>query len=506
MLTLLAQRIKVPYPALLALAGAGIALIPGVPPVTLDPELALALFVAPVLLDAAYDASLRDLRDNWYPVGSLVLLAVGGTVGTVAVTARWLVPDMPWAVAVALGAIAAPPDAAAATAVLKSLSPPHRLMVILEGESLLNDASALVIYRLAVGAAITGSFSAWEAAPTLLLACAGGLGLGWILARFSKRFIPTIKEIGVSVLVQFLSTFGVWIIADRLGASAVITTVVYAITLARNPSIPLDARKRRESYAVWEVAVFVLNALAFVLVGMQLRTVLQRIEGRADAWMMVWFALAILLAAMLTRIGFVMISNTLVRWKIRRFGVRLPRPMMLPTVESGLVISWCGMRGIVSLATALALPDGSRGTPVFPYRDLVLVGSFAVVLGTLVVQGLTLRPLLLWLRIGSDGAVEREVALARAATARAALAALELHGHSEIGAALSREYRNRLAGLEAQRQAAMEPGFGHFLAIAVAAERRALKELHLSDEIGEQAYQQVEEELDWAEINARLQS
>jgi CPA1 family monovalent cation:H+ antiporter len=178
-----ARRIGAPYPALLALAGAALALMPETPAVTLDPELALALFVAPVLLDAAFDASPRDLRENWRPVASLALGTVALTVAAVAVTVRWLVPEMPWPAAIALGAIVAPPDAAAATAVLRQLRPPHRLLVILEGESLFNDASALLIYRLAVGAAAAGAISGWGIGPMLLGVTAGSIVLGLVLAR-----------------------------------------------------------------------------------------------------------------------------------------------------------------------------------------------------------------------------------------------------------------------------------------------------------------------------------
>lgn len=504
-LTVLAQRISVPYPALLAFAGAGLALVPGVPTLTLDPELALALFVAPVLLDAAYDSSPRDLRDNWAPLSMLVLMAVGLTVAGVAVTARTIVPDMPWAVAIALGAIVAPPDAAAATAVLRQVSLPHRLMVILEGESLLNDASALLIYRLAVGAAVTGSFSLWEAVPTLLLTCLGGLVLGWAFARLVEWLMPRESEIGVSVLLQFLTTFAVWILADRVGASPVITVVTYAIFLARRSSGRLDPQRRRASYVVWEVAVFVLNALAFILVGLQLRPIVQRLDG--NAWSLAAFSAGVLATVVVVRIVVVMSANVLTRWKQRRFGVRLPRPMMLPTTQSGLVISWCGMRGIVSLAAALALPDGANGGTAFPYRDLVVAASFAVVLGTLVLQGLTLRPLLRVLRLGTDGAVEREVALARAAAARAAIAALDGHSSTDAGATLAREYRSRLDAntvVGGARPGGGEPGITDLLRLAVAAERQALSALHDSDEIGEDAFQRVEEELDWAEVNARL--
>jgi len=488
---------------LLALAGAGLAFVPGAPVPALDPEMALALFVAPVPLDAAYDASPRDLRDNWAPVGGLVIMAVGLTVLAVAVVARALVPGMPWPAAVALGAIVAPPDAAAATAVLRQLSPPHRVMVILEGESLLNDASALLIYRMAVGAAMTGTFSPWQAVPTLLLMCVGGALLGWCLARLYLRFATGVQDIAISVVIQFLATFAVWVVADRLGLSAVITTVAYAITLARQAPAHFDAEHRRASYAVWEVAVFVLNALAFILVGLQLRGTVQRLDG--DAGRYVLFAGAVLLTVVLVRIAWVMSYNTVVRWKHRMFGAHMPRPMMLPSAKTGAVISWCGMRGIVTLATALALPDG-EGSAGFPYRDLVVAASFAVVLGTLVVQGLTLRPLLLMLRLGSDGAVEREVAHARVGTAQAAINALHDIDQSEARTLLIREYEARLSqarpGAEAGADAPAPPSFPPLLTRAVEAERLALSAMREQDEIGDAAFHAIEEELDWAEVNA----
>src|SRR5687767_9265178 len=182
-LAAISRRIGAPYPALVALAGAALALIPGVPSLVLDPELALALFVAPVLVDAAFDSSPRDLRANWRAIASLALGAVALTIIVVAVVARMLVPDMPWAAAIALGAIVAPPDAAAATTVLKQLRPPHRLLVILEGESLFNDASALLIYRMAVGAMMTGFLSGWTVIPTLLVVTVGSIVLGLVLSR-----------------------------------------------------------------------------------------------------------------------------------------------------------------------------------------------------------------------------------------------------------------------------------------------------------------------------------
>src|SRR5215218_6943776 len=266
-LAALSRRIGAPYPALLALAGAVLALVPGTPTLVLDPELALTLFVAPVLLDAAFDASPRDLWANWRTVAGLAIGAVALTIAAVAVVARLLVPDMSWAVAVALGAIVAPPDAAAATAVLKQLRPPHRLLVILEGESLFNDASALLVYRLAVGAALAGTLSPASVVPTLLVVTVGSVLLGIVLARVVIRVTSHIEDVSIAVVVQFCGTFAVWMLAERLHLSGIITTVVFAMAAARRAPEVVPARIRIPSYAVWEVAVFVLNVLAFILVG-----------------------------------------------------------------------------------------------------------------------------------------------------------------------------------------------------------------------------------------------
>jgi Na+/H+ antiporter len=494
-LALWADRIGVPYPALLALAGAVLALIPGTPTVTLDPELALALFVAPILVDAAYDASPRDLRDNFIPVTALALIVVGLTIAAVAVVARYMVPSMPWAAAIALGAIVAPPDASAATAVLRKLRPPHRLMVILEGESLFNDASALLAYRIAVGAAITGTFSGWALAPTLLLTCGGGIIAGIVLARgylWASRYI---RDLQISIVMQFIGTFAVWILAERVGLSAIITTVAYAMTIARYAPARVGGRARISSYAVWEVVVFVLNVLAFMLIGLQMRGIIERIE---DGEWLTYLATAgaVCAAVILVRILWVMSYDYVVRWKIRRYGAQTRRPMMLPTTGSGMLVAWCGMRGIVTLAAALALPDGGSGT-TFPHRDLIVFSAFCVVLVTLVVQGMTLAPLLRWLELRDDGAVERELRVAREETAKAALAALEQQEPHAAAELLRREYQARM------RPGSPEPAsLAALQQRAVHAQRRKLVDLRAREVIGDDAFHAAEEEIDLLELTA----
>src|SRR3954471_7678498 len=303
-LAAISRRIGAPYPALVALAGAALALVPGAPTLVLDPELALALFVAPVLLDAAFDSSPRDLRANWRAVASLALGAVALTIVVVAVVAHALVPGMPWAAAIALGAIVAPPDAAAATTVLKALRPPHRLLVILEGESLFNDASALLVYRLAVGATAAGFLSGWSVLPMLLVVTAGSVGLALVLARLTLAVNARIRDVSTAVVVQFCTTFGVWILAERLHLSGIITMVVFAMAASRRAPEILPARIRIPSWAVWEVAVFVLNVLAFILVGFQLKAIAARLSG-ATGVRYAAVAAAVCIAVILARIVWV---------------------------------------------------------------------------------------------------------------------------------------------------------------------------------------------------------
>jgi monovalent cation/hydrogen antiporter len=502
LLSLLARRIGAPYPALLALGGVVLAFTPGAPRIVLEPDLALALFVAPVLLDAAYDTSPRDLKDNWLPVTCLVLVAVGVTTGAVALVAHALT-GMPWAAAIALGAIVAPPDAAAAAAVLRQVNLPHRIVTILEGESLLNDASALLIYRVAVLAASAGSFSLTSAAPGFALSIIGSVIAGPLLAIGYMRAVRAINQSGdtpTAIILQFIGTFGVWLLADRLGLSGILTIVSYAITIARLAPASTPARLRVPSYAVWETAVFVLNVLAFVFIGLQIGPIFEGLEPTQRIGYLV-IACAVLVTVILVRFAWVMSYNTVARWRIRRVGFHPPRPMMAPTVKGGLIISWCGMRGIVTLVTALALPNGDSG-PAFPYRDLIVFTAFSVVLGTLLMQGLTLRPLLLKLNLRDDDPVGREVARARAVAYGAAMASLD-SDTSPLAAAFRVELEAALAQSDGVGIPDGVDAPGDALRLrAVAAARRAVLAMRSTGEIGDDAFHRMEEELDRVELSA----
>ncbi|MGR4865160.1 cation:proton antiporter [Caulobacter sp. LARHSG274] len=490
----IAARLNIPYPTLLAAGGALVAFVPGAPRMDLPPELILALFVAPVLLDAAYDASLRDLADNWRPVTSLVLVAVGLTTAAVALAARQFAPDMPWPAAVALGALLAPPDAVAALAVLGQVDPPHRIRKILEGESLLNDASALLIYRLAVGAMAAGSFSLTGAVPTFAIVVLGSVAVGWLLAWLAGLLIGRIEDAPRSVIFQFVITFGVWLLAERLRLSGVVTIVVFGLTMARRTARPMPARLRLPSFAIWESATVVLNVLAFTLIGLQLRRILDAL-GAAERYRLLGGALLILAVVIAVRIAWVMAYHALAQWKNRTFGVAPGRTALAPpTLKGGVLVAWSGMRGVVTLAAAMALPAS------FPYRDFIQLTAFVVVLGTLLLQGLTLRPLLLLLNLPRDATIDTEIQLARQAAIKATVA--ELDGRDTPAARrLKLEYAEALA----LNQAGHDPREREHNALrrdAVAAARRAISDLRHQKTIGDDAYRRVEEELDWLEVSA----
>ena len=492
-LSALARRLNVPYPTFLALGGAAVAFLPGAPRLDLPPELILALFVAPVLLDAAYDASLRDLRDNWRPVTSLVLVAVGVTTIAVAFAARQLIPGMPWGAAIALGALVAPPDAVAALAVLRQVDPPHRIRKVLEGESLLNDASALLIYRLAVGAVAAGSFSVATAIPTFALVVFGSVVVGWLMAWPTRLMTSRVEDVSSSVILQFVVTFGVWLLAERLGLSGVVTIVVFGLTMARG-SRPMSARMRVPSFAIWESMTAVLNVLAFTLIGLQIRPIFDALDD-AERLRSLGAALVILVVVIVVRIAWVMTYNTLVRWKNHLFGFHVARSSMTPpTVKSGLVVAWSGMRGIVTLAAALALPAG------FPYRDFILLTAFVVVLGTLVIQGLTLRPLLVLLRLPKDTIIEAELHLARKAALKATMAELE-RDDTPAAQRLKLEYGEALTQARGGRDPRDSPD-NALRRKVVAAARDAIQDLRTAGTIGDDAYRHVEEELDWLELSS----
>jgi Na+/H+ antiporter len=490
-----ANKTRIPYPVLLAVAGGVIALAPFNTAIHLDPDLILALFVGPVLLDAAFDTSIRDLKKNWLAIASLVLVAVGLTTAAVAWVVHMLTPSLPWAAAVAIGAIVAPPDAASAMAVLRDLKLPHRIKVILGGEALLNDASTLLIYRLALTAvASSGGIGAEVIAPAFLLSIVGSVAAGLALAWAVARMIARIKDAPSSIILQFVSTFGVWVLAEQLQLSPILTMVMYAMTLARSRAAYQPAELRVPSFAVWETVVLVLNILAFLLIGLELGQVLAAAPaGALGRWSLV--GAAVLATVIVVRMMWTITAALVHRWHVSRLSDGAVPDGSLPDWQSGLVVGWAGTRGIVTVATALALP------PSFPERGMFLFLALIVTLGTLLIQGLTLRMLVNAMKLSADDLVDSEIRHARAEAATAALVAIG--DDQQTGAeALRDELRQ-----ERDQASTAESGDGRanfpiqtLRAHALRAQRERLLELRNGGRIGDDAFHRLEEELDLAEL------
>jgi CPA1 family monovalent cation:H+ antiporter len=409
-----ARAVNVPYPIVLVVGGLGLGLLPGLPEVELEPDMVLVIFLPPLLYSAAFFANLHDLRRDARGISMLAIGLVLATMCVVAVVAHELVDGLPWAAAFALGAIVAPTDPLAATSIARRLGAPRRLVSVIEGESLVNDGTALVAYGVAVTAATGGGFSMWEAGFDFVAGAAAGIGIGlaagWVISEIRRRIDDVLVEITISLLTGYAG----YLPAEALGASGVLAAVTTGIVLGwRAPQIS-TASMRLQGYAVWETLVFLLNALLFVLIGLQLPVVLDGLAGESAATLVAQAA-AVSAAVILARLAWMNTTPYAVRALDRRRRQRERRIAW----RSRLVIAWAGMRGAVSLAAALALPTD------FPQRDLVLFLTFAVILATLVLQGLTLPALIRRLGIRDDGQEEREELLGRRAATDVALARIE---------------------------------------------------------------------------------
>lgn len=408
-----ARAVNIPYPIVLVVGGLGLGFLPGMPDATLDPDLVLVIFLPPLLYSAAFFANLHDLRRD---ARAITLRAVGLVLATmciVAVVAEALIPGLPWAAAFTLGAIVAPTDPLAATEIARRMSVPRRIVSVVEGESLVNDGTALVAYRVAV-MAVGGTFSIWEAGwefvSGAVVGVAIGLAVGWVISEIRRRLDDVLVEITISLLTGYAA----YVPAEALHVSGVLAAVTAGVVLGwRAPRIS-SARMRIQGYAVWETLVFLLNALLFVLIGLQLPTILDGLSSRPAGELLLW-AVAVSAAVILTRMVWAHTVVFLVRALDRRESQRTRRSSW----QSRTVISWAGMRGSVSLAAALALP------PDFPARDEILLMTFAVIFATLVLQGLTLPALIRKLGVRDDGEDEREELLGRRAAAWVALARLD---------------------------------------------------------------------------------
>ncbi|MDQ3540084.1 MAG: Na+/H+ antiporter [Chloroflexota bacterium] len=384
-LAVIAFRVGIPYPMVLLIGGTVIAFTPGMPSVILDPELVFVLFLPPILFSAAYFTSWRDFKANRRPIG---LLAVGGVLATmsiVAVIARVLIPEISWPVAFVIGAIVSPPDAVAATSIFQRLGVPHRTVTILEGESLVNDASALFAYRFAVAAVIAGTFSIWEASIQFVLVAIGGVILGLAAGWMMGRVVRWIPDPSLIIATTLISPLGIYLLAESMHVSGVLATVAAGLTYSRIQSSGTTPEARSGGKAVWTTGILLVNCLVFILMGLQVGEIVDALPSDSLTTLL-GQGLVVSLAVIVARFLWVYPATYLPRLLSSRLRAADP----LPRQAAIFIISWSGLRGIVSLASALALPLTLDNGEPFPFREETVFITFVVIVVTLLGQGLPL--------------------------------------------------------------------------------------------------------------------
>jgi monovalent cation/hydrogen antiporter len=507
-LALAARSARVPYPILMVLGGLVLAAIPAVPNVELAPELVFLLFLPPLLYIAGFEMSIREVRAQLTSILSLAVGLVLATIAAVAVAAHAFVPELSWPLAFTLGAIVSPPDAVAATALLRGLGVPRRVLTLLEGESLFNDATALIAYQTALAAAVSSVFSPSNAALQFVWAGAGGVIVGGVVAAIIARLRPRLHDPTVEITVSLLTPWAAYLPAEQLGVSGVLATVSAGLGLGWLAPRIMDSETRVRARAVWDMVVFVLNGLVFILIGLQLSTILNSLSTQALPRLV---GLSLVTAVVLIVVRLV--------WVYGFWGVRcwLARHKGTPSpphdARDTFVVGWAGMRGVVSLATALALPLSIAD------RDLLIFVSFAVILVSLVGQGLTLPVIVRALAIGAANAAygDRDELKARTAAADAAVARIEelaeewpthlplidtLRAQYEHQAGHLSDYAASLDGTSVNVGAAEQELIEHrkIRRAVIDAERAAINGLRSQGAIDDDAWRRVERDLDLEEL------
>src|SRR5438045_2248721 len=419
-LVVIAQKITLPYPVVLVLAGLALSFVPRLPEVKLNPDIVFYFFLPPLIYPAALFTSWRDFRKNLRPI---LLLAIGLVLTTmmgVAWVAHSLIPSIPWAAAFGLGAIVSPPDAVAATSVIRRLPVPHRIRVVLEGESLVNDATALIALQFAVVALMTGTFSLGQATARFVIVAVGGTALGLLIGFIARWIHRHLDDPPVQITLALLTPLSAYLLAERIHVSGILAVVTAGIYLGWHGPIIVSSRFRLPAYAVWEMVVFLLNGFVFITIGLQLPRILGELRGESLTGL-IDDALWVSAAAVLIRIAWVFVGTYLPRLLRKRVRERDPYPGW----RNVAVVAWAGMRGVISLAAAFALPFVLPNGNPFPGRNYILFFTFCVILVTLVFQGLTLPIVIRELGIKDDGSTDEEERKARVEANKAALSLVE---------------------------------------------------------------------------------
>lgn len=443
----LAQRTGLAAPIAFVIAGMALATLPGFGSFHIEPDLLLLLFLPPLLTEAAYFTSLRDFKKSIRPIMQLALGLVVVTAVTTAYLMQWLMPEFGLAAGFVLGAIISPPDAVAAIAVTKKIKLPKRVATVLEGESLVNDATGLVMYKFAVAAVVTGGFSFADAGLHFLWMAAAGSAIGWLMAYSYMRIFPRIRELSVEILSTFLLPYAAYIAAEDVHASGVLAVVVSGLTVGWYAPKRFGPNFRIPAEAVWKMVTFVLNGLVFLMIGLHFPGLLARLQ-EYGAGELLMLAGAVSLVAIIVRVVWVYASIYAVPFLLRT----RKRGDSYPKWQNVFIVAWTGMRGVVSLATALALPLTMENGAQFPHRDLIIFLSFSVILVTLVLQGISLPWIVRHLKLFYEGSALYEAWQAKKQSAEEVMKRLcAMRSDPQVqSSALERiisHYRDRLESL-----------------------------------------------------------
>jgi monovalent cation/hydrogen antiporter len=509
LLATLSRRLGLADPILLVLGGLVLGFIPALGETEFSPEVVFLLFVPPLVYVGAFLTPWRDIKRNMRPILQLAVGLVLATIVAVAVVAKLVVNEpMPWAVAFVLATIVAPPDAVAVMAITQKLKVPRRIVNVLEGESLANDAIALVAYKMAVAAAVSGSFSVGEASQQLLWAAAGGLLIGWFVGVAMVWVRRHLRDPYVQITLSLLTPFAAYLPAEAVHASGVLAVVTTGVYVARHFSRFSDVHVRAIGLSFWRVVEFLLNGLAFIMVGLQLRKVYFQLDDYPLLELLKDMG-AIVLTVVVVRIVWVFAAAYL-PWL---FIPSLRKSCECPPWQHIAVIGWAGIRGVDSLATALAVPFVIGDRSSFPSRNLVIFLSFGVILATLVLQGFTLPLLIRWFKLSDDGQDEDEEMLGRAAAAEAALRRLDelakepwasadtIEKIRSIYANRLRRYQSRLRNSECTPVYEKRAESVRRLQLELLqAERQAILDLHQREVINDDVLRDIEHDIDLEEL------
>ncbi|HEU0165965.1 MAG TPA: Na+/H+ antiporter [Thermomicrobiales bacterium] len=500
----LADRLSIPYPMFLMAGGLVLGVIPWTPSIELNPEIVLIVFLPPVLFQAAQTTSIREFRADFSSISRLAVGLVVVSTALVAIVAHWVIPGISWPAAFVLGAVVSPPDAVAATVIFQRLGAPRRIVTILEGESLINDASALVVYTFAVAAVVTGSFSWSEALSrfviVVIVGVAVGIGIGWVLGRA----VSILGDPSLAAVVTLIAPVGAYLLAEKLDGSGVLAVVVAGLVHGYQGSHTLSPETRVRALAIWDLITIVINGFIFILIGFELGA-LRLVFADQSVWSLVWHGAAVVAAMLVARFLYVFLGDLLP-------GANKSQAFAGLGMKGQFLIAWSGLRGVVSLATALAIPlTTDTGLP-FDHRDEIILITAGVIVFTLFGLGLPLPWLLQRLNLADDRSYDREMRLARRATSQAMSSRLQMivAEHPRAKEALQPMLREMRVRLESNSHAVddhrldeihnlLEERVGARLQM-IAAARETLLELRDRGEIGDEVRREMERRLDLQEL------